>query len=123
MSISKALAALFSGDDTKSAQVSHSSLASMPTWVLALFVAGLLWLTHGVLTEVNLRLIFWLALAYIVSDRLVTCVKLVVNGSIKRVEVNAFTRDNQLSDNEAKVLMSSRRTVEKTTETASSTSP
>lgn len=120
MSISKALAALFS-NDSKPAQVTHSSLASMPTWVLVLFVVGLLWLTHGVLTEQNVHLIFWLALAYIVSDRVVTCVKLMVNGAIKRVEVNAFTRDNQLSGTEAAVLMQ-RRTVEKTTETASSTS-
>lgn len=115
MSISKAISALFSDD--KTTQVQHSSLASMPTWVLALFIAGVLWLTHGVLTETNLRLIFWLALAYIGGEYLLRIVLIIVNGANKRAEITTFDRDNSLDANEAAVLMQRKTTTETVAQT------
>lgn len=116
MSISKAIAALFSHDEEDS-QIRHSSLTALPTWVLVLFVAGVLWLAHGVLTETNLRLIFWLALAYIGGEYLLRIVLVIVNGANKRAEITTFDRDNSLDANEAAVLMQRKTTTETVSKT------
>lgn len=63
--------------------VEHSTLASSRLWVTIGFALGLIWLTHGLLTETNIDKIYHLALAYLAANTLTRVVQTAGNVWLK----------------------------------------
>jgi hypothetical protein len=106
MSLKSAIAEFFSpaAESDKPEQVAHPSLTSVPMIVLVLFVAGLIWLGRGVLTEENIKLAFWLALASVVCHTATHIVQLLVNGAILRERQKMILGDNKATPEELALL-------------------
>ncbi len=105
MSLRTAIAELFKKAD-ENLEVSHGKLSSTRLWVLVGFAALLLWVTKGVLTEANLKMVFWVAITYIVCNTLTRAMTLFVNAKTKRIFAESFMKDGKLDANETSVLVS-----------------
>lgn len=84
--------------------VGHAGLTSTRLWVLVALAALVLWVTKGVLTEENLKLLFWASLAYIGANTITRTVQIYVNGKIQIEKVRLAWADGKLDPDEVKAL-------------------
>ncbi len=105
MSLRTAIAELFKHAE-ENLEVSHGKLSSTRLWVLVGFAALLLWVTKGVLTEANLKMVFWVAITYTACNTVTKAVTIFVNARTKAILAAAFMKDGALDANETSVLVS-----------------
>lgn len=109
--IKKAYAVLTEKTEAELLDVKHGKLTSTRLWALVAFVGLIVWLTRGVLTESNIRMLFYAVCVYITGDTITRSITIYVNGRTKRVLADAFMKDGKLDANETSVLTDAARSV------------
>lgn len=102
MSLTKAVAELFASD--KKDEVGHSSWTGSRLWMLVAFVALVLIVTKGVLTEHNMSLLFWSFAIYTIANTVTRAAQIVMNGIIVRERQALAWKDGKLSAEEERSL-------------------
>jgi len=102
MSLTKAVAELFSSD--KKEEVGHASWTGSRLWMLVAFVALVLIVTKGVLTEHNMKLLFWAFAVYTVTNTVTRTAQIIMNGIIVRERQALAWKDGALSAEEERSL-------------------
>jgi len=83
MSIGSVIDGWFKSAESDVEQVSTSSFASAPTWILVILAGMLIWLTHGVLTEDNIKLVAEVAKIVIIGHLALQALALTYNFILK----------------------------------------
>lgn len=102
MSFTTAVAELFRSE--KKEGVDHSSWTGSRLWMLVAFVALVLIITKGVLTEDNMKLLFWAFVVYTGTNTITRGLQIVMNGLIVKERQRLAWKDGKLDDAEAAAL-------------------
>jgi hypothetical protein len=106
MSISSAVSELFNStkNDVLKGDLNHGTFSSTRLWVLMGFAAVLL--TPRLVTEFQVWVLFWLALAYIVTNTVTKSLQMILNARMRSKIIDKVYADGKLSETEALTLKS-----------------
>lgn len=92
----------------KSNEVRHGIFGDLTLWMVLIVIAGMLYVTKGVLSETNIATIVKLVSQAIWVFGAITVVRLIINGAIKCFEIKYYMKDGILDANELAAMNKSK---------------
>lgn len=100
-----AISALFSKKKEQATDLlEHPGLTGSRFLVIAGFAGLLLWVTKGVLTEANIRMLFWGVLVYVGCNTITRSIQLICNTTLRKTTLRLAYADGTLDPAEVGIV-------------------
>jgi hypothetical protein len=104
MSLSDAISAFFKKEDKPKQEIESSPFTSTRLWLTVAVIAGMIWLSGGLLTPHNMMLAAIVVIAYIIGNSLTKAVQIWVNGNIRIKMMELAWKDGKLTKEESEAI-------------------
>jgi hypothetical protein len=104
MSLSDLVVTFLKKDDKPNQEIKASPFTSTRLWLTVGVIAGLIWLSGGILTEHNMMLAALVVIAYIAGNSLTKAAQIWVNGNIRIKMMELAWKDGKLTKEESDAI-------------------
>lgn len=104
MSLSDLVITFLKSDDKPKQEIQSSPFTSTRLWLTIAVIAGMIWLSGGILTPHNMMLAAIVVIAYILGNSITKAAQIWVNGNIRMKMMELAWKDGKLTKEESEAI-------------------